>query len=346
MALYAWAVGDRITAARLITPYNLFKGVAGGTDSITLINGSTFTMAAVAADGFVLPQAAGAAPTTEGALALNETGDLLVFGDGSTTRTVVTTDQTQTLTNKTITLGGTLTMNGQTISGAAVFNNALSGITTLTASDDIVTTGATASVVAGASAVVNNEMTFFGQRAGALNIGLRDASQAADEEIVELFYISKGFGMRFVNDAHNSAVNAFVVNRGTGTAITDIDLNADLVVTGDINPEADGTRDLGTQTTAQWANVWADLVNGADYSYLNGWRTLEAEKYEGYPVGFAIGNTGFTNGEVTERMPQGHRPVFAVTDEFIEYKGRRIAVAMLDRLIALAERRNYPCQKR
>ena len=110
-----------------------------------------------------------------------------------------------------------------------------------------------------------------------------------------------------------------------------------VTVAGSINPDTDGTLNLGTQTTAQWANVWSDLINGSDYSYINGWRSLEAEKYAGYPVGWAIGHTGFETGKVTKTMPAETKPVFVVTDEFIEYHGRRITPAMLDRLIVVAE---------
>lgn len=110
---------------------------------------------------------------------------------------------------------------------------------------------------------------------------------------------------------------------------------------GDIIPEADGTRDLGIQTTAQWANVWSDLINGSDYSYLNRWRTLEADKYEGYPIGWAIGTEGFKDGIVSEKMAPGLKPLFAVTEDFIEFKGTRLSgefVSTLEeRLVAVEE---------
>lgn len=142
----------------------------------------------------------------------------------------------------------------------------------------------------------------------------------------------------------------------------------DFTITGDINPEADGTRDLGTQTTAQWANVWSDLVNGADYGYDNGWRTLEADTYAGYGTGIAFdfgahfvkgkayalarrktGATKIIKGineegvevdkvvDVMERYRPIHdrKPTFAVTNDFIEFKGRRLTAEMLDKLIAL-----------
>ena len=129
----------------------------------------------------------------------------------------------------------------------------------------------------------------------------------------------------------------FGVTKGGAVAAEVMRIKADneVVVTGDINPEADGTRDLGTQTTAQWANVWSDLINGADYSLLNGWRILESDKYEGYPQGIAIGRDGFQAGIVTERMDKNVRPVLVVTEEFIEYKGRRITPEMLDWFMAM-----------
>jgi len=111
---------------------------------------------------------------------------------------------------------------------------------------------------------------------------------------------------------------------------------------GDIVPEADGTRDLGVQTTAQWANLWADLVNGADIMMANKWRMLESELYAGYPKGWAIGHDDtWADGESLWKNPTmvlpEQRPVFAVTDEFIEYKGRRLTPVILDKLIELVK---------
>ncbi len=94
--------------------------------------------------------------------------------------------------------------------------------------------------------------------------------------------------------------------------------------TATIGPSVDSSFDLGIQTNGQWANLWADLVNGADYAYENGWRTLEAEKYIGYPKGIAFANTCFTVGKIRPTMPRGCRPVFVVTEEFIEFGGRRL----------------------
>lgn len=105
-----------------------------------------------------------------------------------------------------------------------------------------------------------------------------------------------------------------------------------IITASNVNPDGDGIRDLGTQTTAQWANVWADLVNGSDYSMLNGWRILESEKYKGYPKGIAIGKDGFKDGVVTEKMPDNIKPIFVITEDFIEYKGIRITEEMLKKI--------------
>lgn len=84
MSLFQWSTGDRITADRLNRAYNLFKGVAGGTDTLTLINGSTLDMSACAvAGGLKPPAAAGAAPTGDGVLAYDSTAKALITGNGS-----------------------------------------------------------------------------------------------------------------------------------------------------------------------------------------------------------------------------------------------------------------------
>ena len=53
------------------------------------------------------------------------------------------------------------------------------------------------------------------------------------------------------------------------TANRDVEIAGDLSVAGDINPEADGTRSLGTQTTAQWKDVWTDKINDGTLSGNN-----------------------------------------------------------------------------
>ena len=114
-----------------------------------------------------------------------------------------------------------------------------------------------------------------------------------------------------------------------------------ITATADINPGADSTYDLGIQTTAQWANVWSDLVNGADISIANRWRMVESELYEGYPVGWAVGHSEeWQDGVSLYKHPEtmgDAKPTFVVTDEFMEFRGRRFTPETMDRLLALAE---------
>jgi len=140
----------------------------------------------------------------------------------------------------------------------------------------------------------------------------------------------------FIVDAA-SAVGITAGTAGNARTIT-INSGVDIDMKGDVVPNADSTYDLGIQTTKQWANVWADLVNGADYGYQNGWRTLEADKYQGYPKGIAIGNKGFRVGKIKDKMPKTTKPVFVVTDDFLEFKGRRITPKQLDVLLTLNEK--------
>jgi len=122
------------------------------------------------------------------------------------------------------------------------------------------------------------------------------------------------------------AINANNVIVFDGTTI-DIDDN---MVTWNINPDGDGTRDLGTQNTAQWANVWSDLINGAEFTMMNKMRIMESELYEGYPTGFAIGfsdkwvdGVSIWHSENREQYMSGETPIFAVTEKWMEYKGYR-----------------------
>jgi len=118
----------------------------------------------------------------------------------------------------------------------------------------------------------------------------------------------------------------FIVLDGSAETIT---------VYKNIVPNDDGTLDIGVQTTGQFANVWADAINGADYTYLNGWRTLESDKYDGYPKGIAIANTCFESGKVWDKAPEGCKPMFVITEDFIEYKGIRLTADKLEKLIGL-----------
>ncbi len=110
-----------------------------------------------------------------------------------------------------------------------------------------------------------------------------------------------------------------------------------------IIPQTDGTGECGTVANS-WADVNSVLINGADICLDNDWRMLEAEDY-GYPSGWALDRNiswrtpdilkGRNVGVGDRVFPEGSKPVFAVTEDFIEYKGTRITKEMLDKLLAL-----------
>jgi len=143
----------------------------------------------------------------------------------------------------------------------------------------------------------------------------------------------------FYAKADESSADAWIQARANTTSQAYLKLHATdtatyiMCLADEIYPAVDGGTALGIETTNQWSNVWADLINGADYSFLNKWRMLESDKYEGYPKGIAIGVEGFENGVVTEKMPEGLKPLFAVTKEFIEFNGIRITVNQFKKLI-------------
>lgn len=86
MSMYQWQTGDRITATRLNSIYNLLSGAAGGTDTIRLSAGSVLNMSSASvSNAFLPPAAAGAAPVTEGVVAFDSTEDTLVWGNGTST---------------------------------------------------------------------------------------------------------------------------------------------------------------------------------------------------------------------------------------------------------------------
>ena len=76
------------------------------------------TPTAAGATAFIVPTGAGKTVSTSGAIAHNTTNGALLWYDGkdSTARTVVSTDQTQTLTNKTLSTSST--WNGNLIGAA------------------------------------------------------------------------------------------------------------------------------------------------------------------------------------------------------------------------------------
>lgn len=113
---------------------------------------------------------------------------------------------------------------------------------------------------------------------------------------------------------------------------------------GDITPHSDGAQNLGT-TALTWADMNSVLINGADIRLENKWTMLELEDFIDYDSGWALTNNidwrtaeivgGSKPGEGARVFPEGEKPIFAVTENFIEYQGRRITQEGLDELLAL-----------
>lgn len=112
---------------------------------------------------------------------------------------------------------------------------------------------------------------------------------------------------------------------------------------GHLIPNADSSFDIGVQTTAQWANVWADAINGADFIMANGVRMLEGELY-GKGRSFAIGYSprwesgkAIWHGSAEQKAAwmTGAQAWLLVTEDALEIHGRRFTPEMLDRLLRM-----------
>lgn len=101
-------------------------------------------------------------------------------------------------------------------------------------------------------------------------------------------------------------------------------------------PGADNSYTLGT-ASFRWSDLRSVLINGADFGMSNGWRMVESELVPGYAQGWALfpDYWGGVNRSLWEEpaLVNGRRPVFAVTEEYIEYRGRRISPEILDKLL-------------
>lgn len=242
-------------------------------------------------------------------------------------------------------------------------NEATSGVHSLFAAirADIIT-------IVGAGATVTNTATFYVEGAMSATVtgenyaGWVDAGKWRHDDIFQLntyatlqsnasgataltFMLHNGYwdgaDYRYMNTDEASQVlfnnNGNILFRtgtsGTaGDAISFINRMTITEATGAVTPGADNAQSLGT-AALRWSDVRATLINGADYGMDNGWKMTEADKYSGYPKGWATGHQGMSLDRVGPKDPGRDRPAFAVTDDFIEYQGRRITAAMIDRFI-------------
>lgn len=159
-----------------------------------------------------------------------------------------------------------------------------------------------------------------------VNVDLVTATPAAGAEIVE------------------TSKSQLRLTYTVGTQYTDFETNSAGVLiispSGDqIVPDVDNTITLGT-ATLRWADVRSTLINGADYAMENGLRMLENELFAGQEKGWAIAyDPAWPDDKAISEnrdLAEGRQPLFAVTESYIEYRGRRLTPEILDRLLALA----------
>jgi hypothetical protein len=106
-----------------------------------------------------------------------------------------------------------------------------------------------------------------------------------------------------------------------------------------IRPMSDNACTLGTAAN-RWSDLRSVLINGADYGFENGWKMVESEVFPGYSSGIALAGKHWDKGVSLweDRKAVGNqKPVFAVTEDWIEYKGRRIDEKTLDRILQLTK---------
>jgi hypothetical protein len=235
----------------------------------------------------------------------------------------------------------------------------LEGDITLTDAGSITTSAGNLTLAAATGADVllgdNATILYVDGGNGFVGVGIAPAAQMQVKLASNVdFSLSAASGSLRVN-AVNDAVSATVGLEFNASSFKI--LSGVMTVGGNIVPASDSSHDLGTQTSAQWANVWSDLVNGADYGYDNGWRSLEADTYDGYGTGIAFDfGSHFTSGKAlsvnkvktgTKQVEETNlagdtitktvdvyarqrvtnvsaRPKFAVTEDFIEYMGVRV----------------------
>lgn len=151
----AYAAGDKIELripASILTGFAQLDGTQTfignktftGTNTFSGVNTVSGTLTFSGAGAFIAPLAAAPAQTAEGSVVWDSNDDLLTVGTGTVRKTMVDTDSTQTLTNKTlaaVTLTGNINLAGnalattaftiQEVGGVLVFKNGATKIATL-----------------------------------------------------------------------------------------------------------------------------------------------------------------------------------------------------------------------
>lgn len=143
--------------------------------------------------------------------------------------------------------------------------------------------------------------------------------------------------------ALNLATHDFVIREHTSQDILFRVAYSTGIITVDstLVPDVDDENSLGT-ASLRWSDFYSVLTGGADFVYANGQRAYESELHEGYGRGFAFSLNDLTdeNGErvAATKRPDllDDEPLFAITEDFISYKGQRVtSLTLIPTLVKL-----------
>jgi hypothetical protein len=281
----------------------------------------------------VLPGAISPAQTAEGSVVWDTDNDLLTVGTGSTRKTLVDTDSTQTLTNKTLTsptitgVSPVITLTGDVTGTGTLTNLGSVSFTTTIAANSVAlgtdTTGNYVATIAGTtdqitvtgsgsetaaitlalpqSIATTSNPTFAGATLDAVQIGITAANEI-DTSSGNLTIDSAG-GTVTVDD--NLIVSGNLTINGTtttinATTITVDDKNIELgSVASPTNTTADGggiTLKGATDKTFNWVNATTAWTSSEDLNLLTG----KVYEINGTPVlsGTTLGS-GVTTSSLT-----------------------------------------------
>jgi hypothetical protein len=98
--------------------------------------------------------------------------------------------------------------------------------------------------------------------------------------------------------------------------------------------------------TATWSDITHTGFVSSEITMANEWRLMESELYNDYPKGFAIGHSSKWDigdtiwvSDNKEELMKDEVPVFAVTDEWLEFRGHRYTPQDYEKRISELEKK-------
>ena len=98
--------------------------------------------------------------------------------------------------------------------------------------------------------------------------------------------------------------------------------------------------------TATWSDITHSGFVSTEITMANEWRLMESELYNDYPKGFAIGHSSKWDigdtiwmSDNKEELMKDEVPVFAVTDEWLEFRGHRYTPQDYEKRISELEKK-------